>query len=300
MLYYKYSTFLKDKYGEKVYKIPVNVAGTCPNRIHGDEKSGCTFCGEKAAGFEMIHDSIPVQEQLKQNMDYIGSRYKAKKFIAYFQNYTGTYMPIQQFEKLMHEVNVPHVVGISISTRPDCISKPYLDVLKKMTSKGLDIEIELGLQSINNETLERINRGHTYECFLEAVKLIHSYGFSVGVHLIGNLPWDKGEDLILAAQSLSALNVESVKVHSLYILKNTLLGDAYLKGEFSMISSEEYIEQVIQFLRHLSPEIAIQRLFARAPESETLFCNWSSSWRKLQNQLEEKMQQEGWLQGDLL
>lgn len=299
MQYNKYSAYLKKRYGEKVYKIPVNLPGTCPNRDGNISAHGCVFCGESGAGFEARESSMPVVMQMKANIDVIEKKYKAHKYIAYFQNYTGTYLPLEMFKTAIQSACIENVVGISVSTRPDCVELPYLDFLKEISDRGYDVEIELGLQSININTLKILRRGHGLADFVAAVKRIQNYGFTICVHLIGNLPWDTEEDFIEAGKLLSVLGINSIKVHSLYVLKNTILGDWYEEDAFDMMPPDAYIDRVIRFLRTIDPNISIQRLFARAPEGETLFCNWDMSWRKLQNQLDHEMLTKGYKQGDL-
>lgn len=300
MHYLKYSDALKKQYGGKVYKIPINLPGTCPNRDGLLGKTGCIFCGEKGAGFEAAVCSFDVVSQLQNNIAYMAPKYKPDYYIAYFQNYTNTYMAIDTFREVIEAACIDGVVGVSVSTRPDCIGKPYLDVLKDVSEKkNVKIEVELGLQSVNEKTLKEINRGHDVSTFIDAVKRVHAYGFSVCAHLIGNLPWDSEEDNLRAVALIGELGVEAVKIHSLYILKDTILGKRYEQGEIDLISSDEYIDRLVNMIRHLPENVVIQRLFGRAPEEDTLFCNWQMSWRKLQNQLEAKLQNEGVYQGDL-
>lgn len=300
MLYRKYSEALIDRFGEKVYKLPVNLPITCPNRDGSIGVGGCIFCAAEGTGFEAQSDKLSVGEQLAMNKAIIMPKYKAKKFIAYFQNYTNTYMALEAFKQYILEACEEDIVGISVSTRPDCLSEPYLDFLKEAEERyGLFIEVELGLQSININTLEIINRGHGLAEYVEAVLKIKSYGFSVCTHLIGNLPWDTERDFYEAAKLINVLGVDSVKIHSLYIVKGTVLGDWYEQDAFDMITPDAYIDRVIHFLRLLKPSVVVQRLFGRAPEEITLFCNWEMSWRKLQNELEEKMVRHGYHQGDL-
>lgn len=298
--YHKYSDWLKLKYGKKVYKLPINLPGTCPNRDGMLGKGGCIFCGEIGTGFESPEKSFDVLRQLKENMAYIGPKYKAEAFIAYFQNYTNTYLPMNQFKDLVEMACIEGVVGISISTRPDCIGEPYLNALEEISRKyKVDIEIELGLQSANDQTLVKINRGHDVACFIDAVNRVHKRGFTVCAHLIGNLPWDTDEDNLKAIELLNELKVEGVKIHSLYVLKHSLMGHMYQNGDFDIISAEAYLKRLVEMIRHLSGETVIQRLFGRAPECDTLFCNWNTSWRKLQNDLEIKLEDLDAYQGDL-
>lgn len=297
--YNKYSAFLKEKYGEKVYKLPVNLPLTCPNRDGVISEGGCTFCSEIGTAFENLSSMINIKNQLIMNKERIGKRYGAKKFIAYFQNYSNTYLPIDKFEKYLYDACIEDIVEISISTRPDCISDEYLEVLKKVEEdKDVNISIELGLQTINHETLNKINRGHSLAELIDAVIRIKKYGYNTTVHLIGNLPWDTKEDFIEGAKILSALDIDQIKIHSLYILKDTILGKQYLNKEFEICSMEEYIDRVIEFIRHTKSDIVFQRFLGRAPEDEALFCNWGASWWKIMNQIDEILEKEDIYQGD--
>ncbi|HOA80126.1 MAG TPA: TIGR01212 family radical SAM protein [Defluviitaleaceae bacterium] len=299
-LYRKYSIYLKEKYGEKVYKLPINLPVSCPNRDGVAGYGGCTFCGEEGAGFENLSNSIPIPQQLKKNKDYISKKYKARKFIAYFQNFSNTYMPLKDFKAAIKDSIIDGVVQIAISTRPDCIRKEYLDFLKTIQDEyKIDISIELGLQSVNYHSLLKINRGHTLGEFIDAVLKIKNYSFEICTHLILNLPWDTELDVIENAKILSALSINQVKLHSLYIVNNTVMGRQYKNKEFDMISLDEYKRRVIIFLEYLSPDIVIQRLIGRAPEENTLFVNWNTSWWKIRDAIEEEMKREGKYQGRL-
>jgi len=298
--YKKYSTYLKEIYGEKVYKMPINLPLTCPNRDGAIACGGCTFCGEVATGFESLENTIDVKTQLLTNMDRMAKRYKAKRYIAYFQNFTNTYMPVDEFEKYVYEACIDNVVEICISSRPDCIHEAYLDILKKVSEeKGLNISIELGLQSMKHETLKHINRGHTLAEFIDAVLNIKRYGFKVGVHLILNLPWDTKEDIIETAKVMSALKIDLIKIHSLYILKDTIMGNQYLNNEFIVDDVESYVDKVVNFIRYTQADITFQRLLGRAPKEDTLFCNWDMSWWKIHDMIEESLNDLDANQGDL-
>ena len=296
-LYYAYSDYLKEKYGEKTYKLPVNLPLTCPNRLNG--KRGCSFCAECGTGFEAMENTISVKEQLTKTKTHIEEKYKAHKFIAYFQNYTNTFLPAEQFEGYLREAaTVSDVVEIAISTRPDCISHQYLEILKKIKEEyNVEITIELGLQTANYHTLQAIERGHSLAEFIDAAIQIHHYGFEICTHVILNLPGDTLEDSIETAKILSALKIPVVKIHSLYIAKNTRLCEAYENGTIALCSKEEYIERLIAFLEHLNPEIVVERLFSRVPEKDAVFSNWGTSWWKLKDEVTEKMVSENHYQG---
>ena len=287
-IYNKYSDYLKSKYGEKVYKLPINLPITCPNRINGD---GCTFCAEVGTGFEAMECSASVSEQIKNTRTKIKNKYKANKFIAYFQNYTNTFMPLSQFKTYIWEAaQEEQIVEISISTRPDCICDSYLEFLHDVhVSTGIEINIELGLQTANYHTFDNINRGHGLAEFIDAVLRIQKYSFTICAHVILNLPQDTLRDTIETAKILSALNIDIVKLHSLYIAKNSALCTQYKNGTISICSKDEYLTRVIVFLEHISPNMIVERLFSRIPEESSEFCNWNTSWWKLQDELLDLM-----------
>ncbi len=264
------SKFYREKYGEKVYKLPVALPLTCPNRDGSAGVGGWVFCGEIGAGYEDR------------------------------RAWWTVLMNLEDFRAYMEAGCIDSAVGIAIATRPDCIAEEYLEILKDIQEKyNKDIYIELGLQSVNYHTLEKINRGHSMAEFIDAVLRIKRYGFNVTTHMILNLPWDTMEDTIEGAKILSALGVDQVKLHALYIVKNTLMAKWYQEGQFTLISAEEYADRVIAFLRHLDPNIVLQRLVGRAPEDNTLFTNWSMGWWRVQDLIDERMEALDAHQGDL-
>ncbi|MDP4183327.1 MAG: TIGR01212 family radical SAM protein [Bacillota bacterium] len=298
MLYNRFSDYLKEKYKAKVYKLPVNIPVTCPNRDGKIGTDGCLFCGEEGAGFENLSNQISVKEQININSKYIGANYKAEKFIVYFQNFTNTYLPINKFKEYIYDSCVPNVVSIYISTRPDCVSDEQLSFLQSIKNEyGIDIVIELGLQTVNYHTLNMIKRGHTLAEFIDASLNINKHDLDVCAHYIVDLPMDNMEDVVEGAKIISALGVKQVKCHSMYILEGTGLGDLYNKGVIEPVSLEEYIDRTISFLEYLSPDIIIQRLIGRAPKERSLFCNWGTSWWKIHDMIEEKMTMEKKRQG---
>ena len=295
--YYSYSEYLKNKYHEKVYKLPINLPISCPNRLHNG--AGCAFCSEKGTGFEAASNHLSVTEQLEATKELITHKYHAHKFIAYFQNYTNTFLHLSDFRSYIEEAAAfPDIVEIAISTRPDCIRADYLEFLKDISSCfQLEITIELGLQTANYHTLAAMHRGHGLAEFIDAVMMIKQYGFDICTHVILNLPGDTLCDSIETAKLLSALRIPIVKIHSLYIAKNSLLCDWYDSGKITLCSKEEYLNRLIHFIEYLSPAIAVERLFSRVPEEEAVFCNWGTSWWKLKDEFEDKMAERESYQG---
>lgn len=299
-VYHKYSDYLKEKYGGKVYKIPINLPVTCPNRDGKVAQGGCIYCGDVGTGYEMRQGTEAIKSQMTHNIEKIKAKYKAQYFIPYLQNFSNTYMPLSRFKEVLEQVVHEDCVEIAVSTRPDCISRSYLEALKAWSDKyGLEVCIELGLQTINYHTLKKINRGHSLAEYLDAMMQIHAYGFKTCTHVIVDLPWDEMSDVIETAKCLSAMGNTYVKLHALYVVKETPLARAYEKGSLEMVSLEDYKKRVITFLRYLSPEIVVQRIIGRAPEEHTLYANWHTSWWKIHDEIVAEMTEKGWQQGDL-
>ena len=286
MLYNMYSSYLKDKYKQKVYKIPINLPVSCPNRKDG--LGGCTYCSDIAVGYEMLSNDMSVSSQLTKNIDYIGKKYKTEKFVAYFQNFTNTYLNLDDFARYMNDAVRDDVVEIAVSTRPDCVNDNYLDILAQIKERySINICIELGLQSVNYHTLKLINRGHSLAEYIDAMIRIKKYDFEVSTHMILNLPYDTLHDVIEGAKIISALKSDFVKMHSLYIAKNTVMEKEYRDGKLNVGTIEDYVQRAGEFIAYLSKDIVIQRLVGRAPKEDTVFCNYDTSWWKIKDMIDE-------------
>lgn len=300
MNYNTYSTFLKNKYGERVYKIPINLPVTCPNRDGELSTTGCTFCGDNGAGFYCHPDSMSIHDQLTDNIAYIGKKYKAKKFIAYFQNFSNTYLPFSMFKKYILEALHEDVVELSISTRPDCVSLEVCEFLQEVKeTHNVEITIELGLQTVNYRSLIKINRGHTLAEYIYSANLIKKYNFMLTTHVILNLPYDDMIDTIETAKVISAVQSDFVKLHALFIVKDTEMAKDYINGDIQLISDTEYKERVKTFLRYLDKDISVQRLIGRVDEGEAIFANWGRSSWAIKDEIEAEMIEENIFQGDL-
>lgn len=299
--YNSYSEYLLEKYGSKVYKLPIKLNNiTCPNRDGKLGYGGCIFCSESGGSFENVSSTNSVKEQLLINKAYISKKYKAQKFIAYFQNFTNTYMDDEVFFDYINQCKLEDIVGISISTRPDSISDSKLDFLKKFQyENSIDITIELGLQTVNYHILKKLNRGHGLAEFLDVMNRIKKRGLRTCVHIIIGLPWEDDIDVIETAKILNVMGVDEVKVHSLYIVKDTKLAEMYEKQLIKPVDYKDFERRVILFLRHLDENIVIQRLLGRVPEEESIFCNWGMSWRKIHDEIITKMNYNKIVQGDL-
>nr|WP_281359975.1 TIGR01212 family radical SAM protein [Peptoniphilus nemausensis] len=294
--YLSYSAYSQKVYGMKVYKIPIHLKGTCPNRDGTKGRGGCIFCGEEGGSFDWVRGSI--REQYRNNKEFIAKRYKAEGFIAYFQNFTGTYLPIEDFRRSLEEIALENPLGVSISTRPDCLGEEYLDCTEDLFGAE-NVTFELGLQSPNNETLDLLNRGHSVEDYIEGARRLKERGFRLSTHMILDLPWDEEGDMIKGAKLLNEVGSDEVKIHNLYVPKGTKLAEWYGYGQFQPIEMEAFINRVILFLEHLDPDMVIGRLLGRAPEENVLFANWGRSWFYIRDEIVRRMEREGKCQGRL-
>lgn len=294
--YYKYSSYLQDKYGQKTYKLPINLDLTCPNRDGQLSKGGCSYCGAEGASFEQSGvDSIT--SQLEDIKEPIAEKYGAQQFIAYFQNFTNTYLPLEELkENISEATKTKGVVEVALGTRPDCVNEEYIQGMKEASGEA-NLTLELGLQTVNYRTLDRINRGHSVAEFVAAVQLAKEYGVEVSVHLILNLPGDDKRDVVEGAKLISALGVDTVKLHALYLREGTELAKRYQQGQLELISSAEYIDRVVTFLEYLDPNIGVQRLAGKAPAEGTLFKNWGYNYSKLIDLIEQELEKRNIEQG---
>lgn len=296
--YNVYSTYLKERYGEKVYKLPISIPDTCPNRDGTLGTRGCAFCGSIGAGYENLPADMTIQRQIEANIAHIQPKYKANKFIAYFQNFTNTYIRPDVFRQYLIEACRPDIVGIAVATRPDCVNTTYFDIMAEIKETyGVDILVEFGLQTVNYKTLQKINRGHTLAEYIDAMMMIQTYPFRNCTHVILDLPWDTMEDVVETAKIISALPTHEIKLHALYIIKNTVMADWYKAGEIQLISAAEYVDRVVTFLEYTRPDIVFQRLIGRAPKEATEFANWGMGWWKIRDMIDAELARRNTRQG---
>jgi radical SAM protein (TIGR01212 family) len=298
-LYYKYSDYLENKYGEKVYKIPLNIPSGCPNRDGSKGYSGCIFCAPDGAGHENMPSDVCIYDQYEAMRQLLIKKYKAKKYIAYFQSNSNTYIQNNKFEYYMKKAaQLPGCVALAISTRADCVRQFHIDTLSEIKENYcVDICVELGLQSSNDNTLEILNRHHTVADVIKASEMIKNAGFELCLHIIADLIWDGKEDILNDAKIINQVKADSIKVHSLYIAKETELERMYRRGEVSLLSLDEYIDRVILLFENLNKNTAIQRLVSRVTEHKSVVCTWGRSWRKVLEMIEAEMTKRGSLQG---
>lgn len=297
--YNVYSAYLKQTYGEKVYKLPVSIPDTCPNRDGTLGTRGCAFCGSIGAGYENLPATMTVSQQIAANIAHIQPKYKARKFIAYFQNFTNTYLSPDAFRQYLIEACQPDIVGLAIATRPDCINERYLNILADVKETyGVDILVEFGLQTANYKTLLKINRGHTLAEYIDAMIQIQAYPFRTCTHVILDLPWDTMDDTIETAKIISAFpSAHEIKLHSLYIIKNTVMAEWYRKGEITLVTAEEYVRRAVAFIEYTRPDMVFQRLIGRAPKEATDVANWGMGWWRIRDMIDAELLRQDTRQG---
>ena len=296
-LYYTLNEFLKEKFGEKVKKIPLDAGLTCPNRDGTKGFGGCIYCDPKGSGTGLYKEGKSLDEQLRYFLELFKKK-NFKKFIAYFQSFSNTYAPIEKLKKLYDTVFIdPSIVGLAIGTRPDCVDEKVVNLLKTYQEKGYYLWIELGLQSIYNETLKLINRGHTFEDFLKAYYLLKENDIPVVVHIIFGLPKETKEMMMETVKTLAKLKIDGIKFHALYIPKGSKMEEMYLRGEYKPLKMEEYIELVAYALAYLPPSTVIHRVCSEAREEDILAPTWVSKKMEVINLLRKIMNEKKLYQG---
>jgi len=265
-----FSSYLKKKFGEPVYKVSIDAGFKCPN------KPRCNFCNLDSYVPESANKFKSMEEQLHDGIEFYKKHRKAKKFLAYFQANTNSNAEIEVLESLYKRAMEysDKIVGLSISTRPDCVNTEFAELIKRIGEKKLTF-VELGLQSIFNDDLLWLNRQHTFEQFLDAHKILSQHGTSLIIHLMFGLPNDTEDKMIKTAETLSELGVFGVKIHHLHVVKHTKLEKMYYNNEFTPVTLEKYIQLITTFIKHLDPKITIHRLIADTPDELLIAPRWT-------------------------
>ena len=271
--YNQYSKHLKDKFGAKVYKITLDAGFSCPNRDGKISNRGCIFCDD-GGSFSQAHSNLlSIEEQVKVGAETLAKRFKARKFMSYFQAFSNTYKPVNELEKIYTaSLNHPDIVGLSIGTRPDCVDDDKLKLISSFT-KDYYTWVEYGLQSVHDKTLKKINRGHDYKCFQDAYEKTKKYGINTCLHVILNL-FETYDEMMETAKTIAMLEPEGVKIHMLCALEGTKLAEMYKEGEIDFMSEDEYVNTVCDFLEYLPPETTIHRLAGNGLRTKLVAPRW--------------------------
>lgn len=297
MRYNTLGAYLKERLGERVQKVTLDCGFTCPNRDGAKAVGGCTYCLPEAITPEMTRTDLNITAQLDKQTSRMGRMTGAKKFIAYFQAATGTYGEATELIKLYEEaLSYPGVVGLAVSTRPDCLDAELLDYFEKV-SKKKECWLEMGLQSSNDETLKRINRGHTADEFKRAAELTASRAVKICCHLILGLPGETKDDMLTSVKFVSALPVWAVKFHQLQIVKGTPMEKEFKLGEVDLLTLEEYAGIVVECVELLRPDMVVQRIVGHTPPSLLASPGWGIDRREAAAFIESLLKEKDTRQG---
>lgn len=298
MRYRTFSQYLKERFPFKVRKIPIDAGFTCPNRDGVKAVGGCTYCDN--ASFSpnaRTGQSRSVREQIEAGMRLYAEREGVQRYIAYFQAYTNTYAPLETLRKTYDEIReFPSIVGLSIGTRPDCLSEATLDLLSEY-ARDRAVWVEIGLESSHNRTLQQINRWHSYEDFVDAVERTHAKGLEIVAHTIFGLPGETYEDMMLTVDRVAALPVAHVKLHHLYIAPGTVMAEQYRRGEIRVMSLEEWIRLACDIIERLPAAMSLQRLVGELAGPYVLAPRWGASKSEIHSRIEAELERRGTRQG---
>ncbi len=322
--YWSWNHYLRERFGEKVYKVSIDAGFDCPNRDGVLAVGGCTYCdeGSRAPG---VNPALSIRDQLLQGMERMRTRYKAKKFIAYFQAFTNTYARTEILrERYTQALNHPDVVGLSVSTRPDTLSEGAVELLDEIAQRShpaqgshpehsegspFELWLELGLQTIHDKTNERLNRWHTYQQFLRAVEKVRhserrakarseeSPHIKICTHIILGLPGETIEMMHQTVEEIAKLPIDGLKIHLLHVIKNTKLYEDYLKGEVSLFEEDEYINLVCDLLEKIPSHIIIHRLTGDAAPDKLIAPRWVLEKARVLQKINETLQRRESYQG---
>ena len=297
--YRSFGPYMKDRFGETVYKVNVDAGFTCPNRDGTAGYGGCIYCNNDSFRPASCKSVIPVKEQVRNGISYVEKRYGAKKFIAYFQPYTNTYADVDTLKKLyMEALEEPRVAGLAIGTRPDCVDDEKLDLLAGI-AKSKFVLVEYGVQSIYDDTLEYINRGHDYKCFVDAVNLSAGRNIEIGAHVIVGFPTETHEEMLKMAEEISGLPIGFLKIHQLQVIKDTVMASMYDKSPINTFGYGEYLDFVVDFVERLRPNVVLQRMFALSPDDILIAPRWDKSKQQIIRDIDERFEARDARQGRL-
>lgn len=294
--YYSFNNYLKKQFQSKVRRISLNAGFGCPHRDADLSLEGCFYCNEN--GFVSFKDScLSLEEQIATSIKTFKKQFKAEKFIAYFQNASNTHASVEDLKQIYDVIKqFDQIVGLAISTRPDCIDTEKLKLIDSYCDQ-YEVWLEYGLQSIHNKTLEILNRQHTDEDFLLAVEKTAKTRIKIAAHVMLGIPGESRQDMIETADAIAKLPIDAVKVHIFHVLKDTRFEQIYNTQKFKMISEEEYVQIACDFLEHLRPDCAIMRLVSEARQEILIAPDWMNQKQKILHAIGNEFQRRGTCQG---
>lgn len=295
--YHTWNYYLRQKYNTKVFKVSINAGFTCPNIDGSISRGGCTYCSKEGSGDFAGNPKDDLVTQFQAMRLMMEKKWPKAKYIGYFQAFTNTYAPLEvlrdKYEVILEQDNV---VGLSISTRPDCIEDDVLEYLDDL-NKRTDLWVELGLQTIHDDISKRINRGHDYAIFLDCVNRLRSKNINVVVHIIDGLPGEDHDMMLETAKAISKLDIQGVKIHLLHVIKDTVMARQYDKGQFDLMTKEDYVKIVCDQLEILPQEMVIHRLTGDGKKEDLVGPMWSLKKWEVLNAIDDELKRRDSWQG---
>lgn len=294
-----YHDYLRSRFGGRVHKVSVDMGFTCPNRDGTLAKGGCVYCNNDSFVPPYARARYSMDEQIRHGIDYMRNRFKAEKFIIYFQAYTSTYGQAEELERIYREsLKYDGVVGLAVGTRSDCIDEEKLDILEGL-SRDYYVTVEYGIESIYDKTLEFMNRGHDYQSVVNAIDMTRDRDIHIGTHIILGMPTETPEEMMEMAPEVSRLGIDTFKIHNLHIVRNTPLARMYRESPFHLFSYEEYNEFLTRFLERLDPSIMIERLFTDTPRQLLIAPDWNMRHNEILQGIKTRLDEKNTYQGRL-
>lgn len=295
--YRSYNSWLRGRFGERIHKVVVDAGFTCPNRDGTRATGGCAYCNNTSFRPPLAIQTRPISDQVASGIAYLKKRVEAGKFIVYFQPFTNTYDAVDRLHSLYTEaLDHPDVVGLAIGTRPDCVDAGKLDMIDELARSRL-VCLEFGVESIYDATLERVNRAHDYQAFVDAMALCRGRRFHTGAHLILGFPWETRAQWVAMAGEVSRRGIDMLKIHHLHIVRGTALAREHLERPFELLTFPEYADLVCDFIERLRPDIVIERLFGEAPPDMLVAPKWGLSRDEVLAGLRRRMDERDAVQG---
>ena len=288
-LYIDYGSWIRQQFPFRVQKIAVDAGFTCPNRDGLVGTGGCTFCNNHTFNPSYCDHRKSVSQQLEEGKQFFARKYPDMKYLAYFQAFSNTYAPLPHLRQLYEEaLAVEDVVGLVIGTRPDCLPDSLLDYLEELNQHTFLI-VEIGIESANNQTLQRINRGHTFECSRDAIERTHARGILTCGHVILGLPGEDREEILRQAPIISSLPLDILKLHQLQNIRGAKLADEYLEHPFHLFTPDEYIDLIINYLQHIRKDLVLERFVSQSPPELLIAPHWGLKNYEFTNLLNKRM-----------
>ncbi|UCG35016.1 MAG: TIGR01212 family radical SAM protein [Candidatus Omnitrophota bacterium] len=294
--FYSFNNYLKKMFGERIHRLSLDAGFSCPNLDATLSSQGCIYCNNR--GFSRFaYTNSALESQIEESIEFYNQRYGVKKFIAYFQAFTNTYASLEELSKAYEVIKkYPEIVGLTISTRPDCVDEEKIKLISQYTKDYL-VWIEYGLQTTHNHLLENINRNHTYEDFLKAFRLTRNYGINVGVHLILGLPSQNHNQILEDAKELASLDIQGIKFHVFHVLKDTPLEKMYEQKRVNLLDKEEYVKIVCDFLERIPRFFVILRLVSDASDKYLVAPSWINRKQEVIEAIKKELEKRETFQG---